>query len=74
MGRRADTSVAITVRLPYDVYREVVARARTREWSLNHYLVHCIRGEIGLRTRRERTRIANHNLELVKDEADALGE
>jgi hypothetical protein len=67
MGRKAETSVPLTIRLPYDVYREVAARSRSREWSMSHYVTHCVRRELGSAKRARPTRVANHNLELVSD-------
>lgn len=37
----------VTVRLPYDEYREVARRARSRNWSLSDYIGYCIGKEIG---------------------------
>lgn len=67
MAKRADTKVAVTLRLPYDQYREVAERARKREWSINHYVSHCIAREIGRKARPDRSRVGNRNIELVRD-------
>jgi hypothetical protein len=38
--------VALTVRLPYDEYREAVRRAKAREWTLTHYIGYCVAREL----------------------------
>lgn len=44
-GRRQ----AITVRLPYDDYREAAIRARGRGWSMSDYIGYCVAVTIGSR-------------------------
>lgn len=44
-GRR----IAITVRLPYDEYREMASRARGRGWSLSDFIGFCVRREMGVK-------------------------
>jgi hypothetical protein len=43
--------IALTVRLPFDEYREVSVRARGRGWSLSDYVGFCVAREIGGRGR-----------------------
>ena len=44
--------VALTVRLPFDEYREVAVRARGRNWSLSDYVGFCVRRELDPKTRK----------------------
>jgi len=67
MGRRADTKIAVTIRLPYDTYKEVVHRARKREWSMNHYVAHCIESELVGSRKPDRRRVPNIALEMIRD-------
>lgn len=41
-GRR----IALTIRLPYDEYREVAVRALQRNWSLSDYVGFCVLREL----------------------------
>jgi hypothetical protein len=36
----------LTVRLPYDLYREVSRRAETRGWSISDYVAYCVGREV----------------------------
>ena len=55
----------MTVRLPYDEYREVASRARRRGWSMSDYVGWCVAKEL--------TGKANGRGELPKSvEADPL--
>lgn len=67
MARATQTRVAITVRLPYDQYREVVARAQGREWSIAHYVSHCIGRELGSKA----TKGHNRGVALAREVSDA---
>lgn len=40
------TRIQMTVRLPYDEYREVAARARRRGWSMSDYVGWCVGKEL----------------------------
>ena len=39
--------VATTIRLPYDDYRDAVARARARGWSLSQYIAYAVGRDLG---------------------------
>jgi len=41
-GRR----IAVTVRLPFDLYREVASRADFKGWSMSDYVNWCIAKEV----------------------------
>jgi hypothetical protein len=38
--------IALTIRLPYDLYREVAIRAGARNWSLSDYVTWCVAREL----------------------------
>ena len=38
--------IALTIRLPFDVYREVSVRAKARNWSMSDYVAWCVAKEI----------------------------
>ena len=38
----------VTVRLPYDEYREAAVRARQRGWSFSDYVGYCVAKELGV--------------------------
>lgn len=40
------TRIQVTVRLPYDEYREVASRARRRGWSMSDYVGWCVAKEL----------------------------
>lgn len=42
----------LTVRLPFDLYKEVAIRARARNWSLSDYVTYCVARELGTVMRR----------------------
>jgi len=44
--RNRGQRIALTIRLPYDVYREVATRARGRNWSMSDYVAWCVAKEI----------------------------
>jgi len=47
MPRRArGPRIALTIRLPYDIYREVCVRAEARNWSLSDFVSFCVAKEI----------------------------
>lgn len=39
--------IALTIRLPYDDYRQVAYRAKGRGWSLSQYVAYCVGTELG---------------------------
>lgn len=57
--------IAITVRLPFDEYREVARRARNRRWSMSDYVGYCISREL-----RGRPQIEKVNKDVVTTPAD----
>jgi hypothetical protein len=38
--------VALTVRLPFDEYRECAIRAKARNWSMSDYIGYCVTREL----------------------------
>lgn len=43
--------MALTVRLPFELYREVALRAGARNWSLSDYVTFCVAREVSGRYR-----------------------
>jgi len=44
--RHRGNRIAITIRLPFDLYREVSIRARARNWSMSDYIGFCVAKEL----------------------------
>jgi hypothetical protein len=60
----------VTLRLPADIHREAVARARTHHISLNEYLIRAI-GEV---TGVQDSHIgARHHISVYDDEGNKIG-
>lgn len=52
-GRR----IALTVRLPLDLYTEAARRATLRQWSISHYVAYCVKREFEKGEKRGRNAI-----------------
>lgn len=50
--RHKGNRVALTIRLPFDLYREVAIRARGRNWSMSDYVSFCVAKELSGKYRR----------------------
>lgn len=46
--------VALTIRLPYDEYREVAVRAKGRGWSMSDYIGYCVGREVKSKAHKQR--------------------
>jgi hypothetical protein len=44
--RHRGNRIPITIRLPFDLYREVSIRARARNWSMSDYIGWCVAKEL----------------------------
>lgn len=44
--RHRGNRIGLTIRLPFDLYREVAIRARARNWSLSDYVGYCVAKEL----------------------------
>lgn len=44
--RARGNRIALTIRLPYDLYREVAVRAKARNWSMSDYVAFCVAREL----------------------------
>lgn len=62
----------MTIRLPYDEYREVAVRARARNWSLSDYVGYCVVRELSPKDAKAHvtTRAAEHV--VLRDFGDAF--
>lgn len=56
MPRRSKGNrLPITIRLPFDLYREVAIRARGRNWSMSDYIGFCVAKELSGKYKRTET-------------------
>lgn len=44
--RHRGNRIPITIRLPFDLYREVSIRARARNWSMSDFIGFCVAKEL----------------------------
>ena len=44
--RHRGNRIGLTIRLPFDLYREVAIRARARNWSMSDYVGYCVAKEL----------------------------
>jgi hypothetical protein len=44
--RNRGPRIALTIRLSYDLYREVAGRAKARNWSMSDFVSWCVAKEI----------------------------
>ena len=59
MPRRArGPRIALTIRLPFDLYREVGLRAEARNWSMSDFVAYCVERD---GVRHALSRIAAHH-------------
>ena len=67
--RHRGQRIALTVRLPFDIYREVAIRAKARNWSLSDYVAWCVAKEISGKYVPKRVTVpANNHANEVADE------
>jgi hypothetical protein len=53
--------IPLTIRLPFDLYREVSIRAKGRNWSLSDFVAYCVAKEISGKYPASRVTVPNNS-------------